>query len=78
MTPVHIPVIRRGKPYESVEHANVVDHRTGALLATVSQVNAGIIRKDLCTDFGVARGAKEIHGRATDRDFSQSGRVVPE
>ena len=47
MTPVHIPVIRRGKPYESVEHANVVDHRTGALLATVSQVNAGIVRKDL-------------------------------
>src|SRR4026209_1348131 len=47
MTPVHIPVIRRGKPYESIEHANVVDHRTAALLATVSQVNAGIIRKDL-------------------------------
>src|SRR4026208_1010136 len=47
MTPVDIPVIRRGKPYESIEHANVVDHRTAALLATVSPVNAGIIRKDL-------------------------------
>lgn len=47
MTPVHIPVIRRGKPYESLEQSNVLDHRTGAVLATVSQVNAGIIRKDL-------------------------------
>ena len=49
MTPVHIPVIRRGKPYESLEHTNVVDHRTGAVLATVSQVNAGVIRKDLAS-----------------------------
>jgi acyl-CoA reductase-like NAD-dependent aldehyde dehydrogenase len=47
MTPVHIPVIRRGKPYESLEQANVVDYRTRAPLATVSQVNAGIVRKDL-------------------------------
>lgn len=47
MTPVHIPVIRRGKAYESLDKANVIDHRTGAVLATVSQVNAGIIRKDL-------------------------------
>src|SRR5688572_15930202 len=49
MTPVHIPVIRRGKAYESLEHTNVVDHRTGAVLATVSQVNAGLIRKDLAS-----------------------------
>ena len=47
MTPVHIPVIRRGKPYESLDQTKVADHRTGAVLATVSQVNAGIIRKDL-------------------------------
>src|SRR5688500_4978926 len=47
MTPVHIPVIRRGKPYESLEQANIVDYRTRAPLATVSQVNAGIVRKDL-------------------------------
>jgi acyl-CoA reductase-like NAD-dependent aldehyde dehydrogenase len=47
MTPVHIPVIRRGKPYESLDRLNVADHRTGAVLATVSQINAGIIRRDL-------------------------------
>ncbi|HEY3856993.1 MAG TPA: aldehyde dehydrogenase family protein [Verrucomicrobiae bacterium] len=43
----HIPAIRRGKPYESLDKANIVDCRTGQTVATVSQVNGGIIRKDL-------------------------------
>lgn len=43
----HIPALRRGKPYESLDKINVADHRTGAVMATVSQVNAGILRKDL-------------------------------
>jgi hypothetical protein len=47
MIPVHIPVLRRGKPYESLDQANIVDHRTAGVLATVSHANAGIIRKDL-------------------------------
>ena len=47
MTPVHIPVLRRGKPYESLDQASILDHRTGGVLATVSHANAGIIRKDL-------------------------------
>jgi acyl-CoA reductase-like NAD-dependent aldehyde dehydrogenase len=47
MTECHIPALRRGRPYESLDKANVVDCRSGSVLATVSQVNAGIIRKDL-------------------------------
>ncbi len=43
----HIPALRRGKPYESLEQVKVSDHRTGMPLATISQVNAGIVRKDL-------------------------------
>lgn len=46
-TSPHIPVLRRGKPYESLEKSQVVDHRTGKTLTTISHVNAGIIRKDL-------------------------------
>src|SRR5436190_5506282 len=44
---VHIPALRRGKAYESLEFGEVKDFRTGELKARVSQVNAGIIRKDL-------------------------------
>lgn len=43
----HLPVLRRGKPYESLEKSEVKDHRTGDVKAEVSQVNAGIVRKDL-------------------------------
>src|SRR5947207_16026058 len=43
----HLPALRRGKPYASLEQADVKDCRTGASLARISQVNAGIIRKDL-------------------------------
>jgi acyl-CoA reductase-like NAD-dependent aldehyde dehydrogenase len=43
----HIPALRRGKPYASLDRNEVKDCRTGQPLAQISQVNAGIIRKDL-------------------------------
>jgi hypothetical protein len=43
----HIPVLRLGRSYESLDKFEVKDHRTGELKAVVSSVNAGIIRKDL-------------------------------
>lgn len=45
--PPHLPVLRRGRPYESLDKIEVKDHRTGEVKAVVSTVNAGIIRKDL-------------------------------
>jgi acyl-CoA reductase-like NAD-dependent aldehyde dehydrogenase len=54
--PSHIPALRRGRPYESLDVANVTDCRSGATLATVSQINAGIIRKDLAK-FSESRAA---------------------
>ncbi len=59
--PSHLPALRRGRPYESLEKSSVTDYRTGAVLATVSQVNAGIIRKDL---------AKFSESRAALKKFS--------
>lgn len=52
----HLPAIRRGKPYESLDSVEVLNHRTGEPMARVSQVNAGIIRKDL-SRIGEARAA---------------------
>ena len=43
----HLPALRRGKPYTSLEQTSVNDFRSGGAVAQVSQVNAGIIRKDL-------------------------------
>jgi acyl-CoA reductase-like NAD-dependent aldehyde dehydrogenase len=43
----HLPALRRGQPYESLDKLEARHHRTGEPIAQVSQVNAGIIRKDL-------------------------------
>jgi acyl-CoA reductase-like NAD-dependent aldehyde dehydrogenase len=43
----HIPALRRGRAYESLDQTKVTDHRTGTVRATISHVNAGIVRKDL-------------------------------
>lgn len=42
-----IPVIRWGKPYESMEKAEVVHFETGETLAQVHQANGGIVKMDL-------------------------------
>lgn len=52
----HLPALRRGKPYESLDKTEVLDHRTGQVVATVSQVNAGILKKDM-RFIGEARAA---------------------
>jgi acyl-CoA reductase-like NAD-dependent aldehyde dehydrogenase len=52
----HLPALRRGKPYDSLEKNEVKDHRTGEVKAEVSQVNAGIVRKDLAR-IGEARAS---------------------
>ncbi len=44
---IHLPALRHGKPYVSLEQAEVKACGSGAPVATISQVNAGIIRKDL-------------------------------
>lgn len=43
----HIPVLRLGRTYASLDRAEVKDHRSGEVKASVSTVSAGIIRKDL-------------------------------
>ena len=52
----HIPCLRLGQPYRSFNESEVKDYRTGTAKATLSQVNAGIIRRDLM-NIGKAREA---------------------
>ena len=44
---LHIPVLRWGKPYESLEINEVMHFSTGEPIAKVSQANDGIIRRDM-------------------------------
>ena len=52
----HIPCLRLGEDYHSLNESEVKDYRDGSVKATMSQVNAGIIRRDLL-NIGKAREA---------------------
>ena len=44
---LHIPILRHGEPYQSLDVARVPHHRTRELFVEISQANAGLIRRDL-------------------------------
>jgi acyl-CoA reductase-like NAD-dependent aldehyde dehydrogenase len=44
---VHLPILRHGVPYRSVDVATVVHHRTRQPFVRMSQANTGLIRRDL-------------------------------
>lgn len=44
---IEIPVIRWGKPYESLESTEVVHFHTGEVIAKVSSANGGLVTRDM-------------------------------
>ncbi|HEY8748477.1 MAG TPA: aldehyde dehydrogenase family protein [Tepidisphaeraceae bacterium] len=44
---LHIPILRQGKPYESIDKIQIVHHATGEPVAEVSQANGGLISRDV-------------------------------
>ena len=42
---IHIPVLRWGEPYKSMEVDKVVHFATGEVLAEVSRANAGLVER---------------------------------
>src|SRR3954453_9513984 len=58
---VHLPVLRWGQPYESLDVDHVVHFATGEPIAKVSRANSGLIQRD---------ARKAARARAVLRDFS--------
>ncbi len=44
---LHIPILRHGRPYESVETTEIVHHATGEPVARLGQANGGMIVRDI-------------------------------
>src|SRR5258705_8209873 len=44
---LHIPILRHGEPYKSLDVARVTHHETRELFVEISQANNGLIRRDL-------------------------------
>src|SRR5215831_1952208 len=53
---IHIPILRWGEPYKSLDVDKVVHFATGEVLAEVSRANAGLVERDLRH----ARRAREV------------------
>jgi acyl-CoA reductase-like NAD-dependent aldehyde dehydrogenase len=47
MTDLHIPILRHGERYQSLDTVPVASARSGAAVATMSLANAGMIRRDV-------------------------------
>lgn len=45
--PVHIPLLRHGRPYRSLDTVHTPHYRTGEPFVEISQANVGLIRRDL-------------------------------
>jgi len=57
---LHIPVLRRGRPYRSMETARVPHHRSREPFVEVSQANAGLIRRDLRDQAAMRAALREM------------------
>jgi len=47
---LHLPILRQGRPYRSVDVARIPHFRSKAPFAELSQANAGLVRRDLLED----------------------------
>jgi acyl-CoA reductase-like NAD-dependent aldehyde dehydrogenase len=44
---LHLPILRWGQPYQSLDQDTVIDFLTGETLASVSQANTGLLGRDI-------------------------------
>jgi acyl-CoA reductase-like NAD-dependent aldehyde dehydrogenase len=77
---LHIPILRKGEPYKSLDVVTTPHHRTREPFVEISQANAGLIRRDLLTQHESKRALSQftteelvaISGRAADYFLNDS------
>ena len=72
---LELPVIRWGKPYESLEKQDVADFETGETLARVHQANAGIFRMDMRKAQKARDALRQIDPYELVRLCGEAGRI---
>jgi acyl-CoA reductase-like NAD-dependent aldehyde dehydrogenase len=70
---VHIPLLRRGRPYRSLDTLRTPHYRTGEPFVEISQANVGLIRRDLL-DQEMARAL--LAGFTTQELFGMCARAA--
>jgi hypothetical protein len=72
--PLHLPVLRWGQPYRSLDRSPLAGVRTGAPVAEVSQANPGLVARDL----GRAPDAQASLARLSTAELLAIGRRAGE
>jgi acyl-CoA reductase-like NAD-dependent aldehyde dehydrogenase len=57
---LHIPLLRKGEPYRSLDTQIAPHHRTREPFVEISQANAGLIRRDLRDQYETRRALAEL------------------
>ncbi len=65
---LHLPILRWGVPYRSVNQVVTPHFRTREPFVSMSQANLGLIRRDLLQQARSARAAAEDSGCGSGRD----------
>ena len=55
---IHLPILRHGVPYKSLDVVRVPHYRTREPFVEISQANAGLIRRDLDLSGRRTRGTR--------------------
>ncbi len=72
---LNLPVIRWGKPYDSLEKDEVVHFITGEPIARVSQANGGLLQRDMRNTANARRVLREIPIDDLIRRVKQAGEL---
>ncbi len=71
---IHIPVLRWGEPYKSLEVDKVVHFASGEVLAEVSRANAGLVERDM----RFAKRARDVLRQIPIKDLLQMAKKAGE
>ncbi len=75
---LHLPLLRGGRPYRSLEVRPLRDFRTGEAIAEVSQANPGLIAKDLSAAREGQRALQDLSVRELLEIYRRAARLFAE
>jgi len=73
-----IPILRRGEAYNSLDVAQITSVRTGEPVATISQANAGLIRRDMRRIDASRAALRQVSSQRLLEICAEAGRLFME
>ena len=75
---IHIPLLRRGEPYRSLDVVRLPHYQTREPFVEISQANIGLIRRDLLHQEKSRARASEFLNPGTSENLPEGGGLIRE